>query len=50
MLIEAADHLGPAIMADVLARHWFHSDRPQDIRELADYLLALHRRLTDPSR
>ncbi len=42
----AADHLGPMTSADVLARHWVHSGRADNLTTMAKHLLALHRRLT----
>ena len=44
----AADYLGSETSANVLARHWFNSQRPGDIVAMAEHLLALHHRLVRP--
>ncbi len=40
-----ADYLGPQITAQILARHWIHSGRGHDLRELINCLSELQRRL-----
>ena len=44
----AADYLGPETSANVLACHWVHGGRADDVVALAEHLLTLHRRVTRP--